>query len=116
MPPDQRTGEAQADKQQAADEHEQVVAPALVLQRPDARDDRRHAEHQQDIGNVGSHDVAEHDAVGVGEGGLDPDQQLRRRGAEGHDRQADDQCRHPQPQAKRHGPADQRITGAHEGG
>ena len=66
--------------------------------RTDQRGDQgREAEHQQDVRDVAADDIADADVGlvgGPGQGRPQRHGQLRRPGAEGHDRQSDDQRRH----------------------
>src|SRR5690606_5484105 len=53
-------------------------------------DQRGHPQYQADIGQVGAQGVAHRQGAGTLEGGVDGDDDLRRRGADGHYGQADD--------------------------
>jgi hypothetical protein len=75
------------------------------------RDDRGHAQNQQDIRRVRPDHVAQREARHAVEDRLDRDQKLRRGGAEGHDGQRHDQRGDTKAQAQVHRALHQHIAG-----
>ena len=82
----------QPGQQRHPDHHRHVEAHELA-RHGQRHDERREPEDQQDIEDVGPHDVAHRDVGLPGQAGPDADRQLRSRGAERHHGEADDQGR-----------------------
>ena len=109
LPSDQDPAPAERDEEQAgADHHDDVSIQGWCLT-DDGKHDGRGPEDEKHVGHVATDDVADREPGYATQRGLDADDQLRCRGAEGDNRQADDKRRYTELSRQRHGAADKKV-------
>mmetsp|Transcript_27334 Transcript_27334/g.50100 ORF Transcript_27334/g.50100 Transcript_27334/m.50100 type:complete len:288 (-) Transcript_27334:2753-3616(-) len=105
----EETVRSQSDEEDRSRNHHDEIALRITVAGVDRRQNGRNTQHKKNVGNVGADNVTNRYAWRVLERGLDGNQQFRRGGAKGHNRQRDNQRRNPDPQRQVHGATYQRV-------
>ena len=105
---------ARSQQRQGGEDAETAVAPEGAGVYRDGRDQGRHPEDEQGVGDVGADDIAERNARGSGQAGLKACGQLRCGCAHAHNCQADQHRRQAQSFGDPDGSADQEIPARDE--
>jgi hypothetical protein len=106
----QRHQRRDADPRHRRHDHGDQAALFPHPARRNGRDQRWQAQHEEDIRDIGTDNIAESETGTVRQSCVERHDHLRRGGAEADNKNARDERRNPHPGSKGHSSADQRVS------